>query len=120
MIKKLFKKNQLRININPKEDIGPEDIFSDVVSPLYDEINEKKLQVSVDSMRFKIFFICTFVLFFVFTAYVVYINILHGQEYKKLSQKNANEAYEVGPSRGEKTTSWQFNFVKKFERISCR
>src|SRR3989338_3339553 len=101
MIKKLFKKNQLRININPKEDIGPEDIFSDVVSPLYDEINEKKLQVSVDSMRFKIFFVCTFILFFVFTAYVVYINILHGQEYKKLSQKNANEAYEVGPSRGE-------------------
>src|SRR3989338_2340933 len=101
MIKKLFKKNQFRININPKEDIDPEDIFSDVASPLYDDISEKKLQVSVDSMRFKLFFVGAFILLFTFMAYLIYINTYHGQEYKKLAQKNANEVYEVGPSRGE-------------------
>jgi len=99
------KKNRFRININPKESINPEDIFSDVASPLYDEINEKKLEVSVESVRFRMFFITVFALFAFLAGYLLYVNFIHGKDYKALSQKNAQESYEVGSSRGEIKTS---------------
>ena len=100
-MKTIFRRNKFRIDINSKESIDPEDIFSDVASPLFDEVNEKKLEVSVASMRFRIFFVGVFIIFFLFIVYIFYLNYKKGDYYREIAQTNAYQAYEVGPSRGE-------------------
>lgn len=101
-MKNFFKKSKdLWVNMKPKEDISPEDIFSDAASPLYDTVNEKKMEVSVNSIRFRFLFISIFLLFSFFAAYIFYLHKVYGLEYQELAQRNAYEAYEIGPSRGQ-------------------
>lgn len=101
LLKKFKKKKDFWVDTNPKGDISPEDIFSDVLSPLYDTVNEKKLEVSVNSVRFRLLFVSVFLLFSFFVIYIFYLHKVHGSQYQELAQRNAYEIYEIGPSRGQ-------------------
>lgn len=92
---------RLKVNLNPKEYIGPEDVLGDTASPMYDGVSEKKLEVSPNKPHFALFFFFVFASFAFLAYYLIYFSVSRGDEYKQIAQNNAQSLYEFGASRGE-------------------
>ncbi|MDX1608056.1 MAG: penicillin-binding protein 2 [Candidatus Spechtbacterales bacterium] len=104
-IKRAKHPSDLRVPINASGDITPEDVFSDVASPLSGEADDNKLEVPVNPLSTRIFFLCIFGILLFLGAYTLFISLTEGTKFKNLAEANAQRVHQVGASRGQIVSS---------------
>ena len=93
--------SDLRVPLNAGQDITPEDIFSDVASPLSGEFEDNKLEVPVNPIGTKLFYFFIFSILLFLGLYTVYLSVGQGSQFKNLAEANAQRVHQMGASRGE-------------------
>lgn len=95
------KPSDLWVSLMPKEDITPEDIFSDASSSLYKNDEEKKLEISINPWTTRFLFFSIYALLIFLAFYTIFISMTRNEEALILAEKNSQRVYEIGHSRGD-------------------
>lgn len=85
------------------EDIEPHEVLLDKLAKKKEEelgISEKKLETPISLRVFKLFFLFSFLIFFILFFRALQLNIVEGENWKKLSQENKFIINKIKAERG--------------------
>ncbi|MEX0870072.1 MAG: penicillin-binding protein 2 [Candidatus Spechtbacterales bacterium] len=87
---------KLWVPTTTKEDLTPEDVFSDTS---YE--GGEKMEKPVSPVAINMFFMAVFGTLVFLISYTVFLNVSRGEEYKSLANRNSQRIYAMGISRGD-------------------
>lgn len=100
-IKRSKKPSDLWVSLKAKEDITPEDTFSDVLNPYYKNSQENKLEILIKPWTTRLLFLAIFGTLTFLASYTILFSWANYEKYSNLSEKNSQRVYEIGHSRGD-------------------